>query len=97
MSFNKHACQVTSPIAANPAKALFQILRAVFESGLYFTRFVILHGDLPAMRIHPTSDKVVVVSIELESSPCLVCEAMGKSIVLQDTCTIRDGPARKTR
>lgn len=90
MSFNEHTRQITPPIASYPTKTLFQVLRAVFKGGLYLTSVVILHGNPPATCIHPASDEVVVVGIELEVSPSLIRETIGKSFVLKDAGTICD-------
>jgi hypothetical protein len=97
MSLDKHARQVAPPVAAYPAQTLFQVLWTIFKGCLNFTSLVVLHGNLPAIHIHPASDEVVVVGVELEISPCLVREAISESIVLQYTGTVRNCPARETR
>ena len=49
MALNKHAREIASPVAAHPSKALTEILRTVFQCGLYFRFLVVLHFDLPSM------------------------------------------------
>ena len=47
---------------------------------------MVLHVSFPAMRDHPTSDKIVVVRVELILSPppFLVGEGVGEALVLED-------------
>lgn len=92
MSLDEHARQIAPPIAAYPAKTLFQVFRTVFEGCLYLASLVILHGNLPAICVHPASNEVVVVRVELEVSPCLVREAVCESVVLQNTSTVCNRP-----
>jgi len=97
MPFNKHAGNVTAPVASDPSKTLTQILWAALQSRLYLSFLVILHGNLPVVRIHPPGDKVVVVGIELTSTPFLVGEAVGEGLVLENITPVRYRSARKTR
>lgn len=92
MSFNEHARQIAPPIAAYPAKTLFQVFRTVLEGCLYLASLVILHGNLPIIRVHPASNEVVVVGVELEISPCLVREAIGERVILQNTGAVCNRP-----
>lgn len=92
---DKHAGQIASPIASNPAKTLFQVLGTVFEGCLHLGSFVILHGDLPLVRVHPSRDEVIVVGVQLIGSPRLMREAKGESVVLKDFGAICYGPSGK--
>jgi len=96
MLLHKHTGQIASPIASDPSEALAQIFRAVFERRLDFGLLVILHGDLVAMSIHPSSDEIVVVSIQLTGSPLLVCEPVSEFFRLQDITAICDGSTGET-
>lgn len=82
MSFDKHACQVTSPVTTDPTKTLFQVLGAVLKCGLNFGCLVVLHRYLVSMGIDPSSNEIVVVGVELVSAPSFMREAKSKSIVL---------------
>ena len=93
---DEQAGKITPPVASDPAKTLAEILRTILERRLYFRLLVVLHRDLPIMRVHPTCDEVVVVCIKLTSPPFLVREAMSKCIVLQDVAAIRNGSTGKT-
>jgi len=95
VSFDKHACDVTPPVASHPSQALLEISGTILECCLDFCSFVVLHGDFPAMVEHPTGDKIVVVSVQLKSAPGLVGEAKGEFFILQDTGPISDGPSRE--
>lgn len=96
MPLHEQTRQVASPVAANPSQALFQILGTVLESCLNLGCFVVLHGNLPAVCVHPSGDEIVVVGIELVGSPCLVGEAKSERFILQDLCTVGYGSSRKT-
>ena len=96
MLLHKHTGQIASPIASDPSEALAQIFRAVFERRLDFGLLVILHGDLVAMSIHPSSDEVIIVSVQLTSSPLLVCEAVSEFFRLQDITAVCDGSTGET-
>lgn len=97
MALHKHARDVTSPIATYPAKTLAQILWAVFQSSLYFCLFVVLHFNFPAMRIHPSSDEVVVVGVQLAGAPFLVRESVSKVFRVEDCTAVGNGPTGKAR
>lgn len=97
MTFDKQAGQVAAPVAANPSETLAQIFRAVLQCRLHFGLFVILHSNLPVVRIQPTSDKVVIVGVELASPPLFVSESVGEGFVLQDAAAIRGAASRQAR
>ena len=97
MSLDKHAGKVASPVTANPSEALTQILRTILECSLHLGLLVVLHGNFPVMRVHPTGDEVIIIGVELTSAPFFVCEAVSESLVLQDRAAIGNGASRKTR
>jgi hypothetical protein len=86
MALYKHAREITSPIAAYPTKALTKILWAVFQSSLYFCLLVVLHFNLPAVRVHPSSDEVIVIRIKLASAPLFMCKAVREVLGVKN-CT----------
>jgi hypothetical protein len=96
MAFYEHTGEITSPITAYPAKALAQILWAVFQSSLHLRLFMILHLDLPIMRIHPPGDEVIVIRVQLASTPLFVSETMGEVFSIEDCTSVGDCPAGKT-
>ena len=61
-----------------------------------FSFLVVLHGDFPAVGIHPAGDEVVIIRVELTRSPLFVSEAVSKSFVLEDTAAVRNSTAGKT-
>lgn len=93
MSLHKHACKVTSPIAAGPPQTLLQKHRIVFKSGLHLGLLVILDVGLPAVRYSPSGDEIVVVGIEVvPTKPGLVCETIGESLILEHAGPIGHRP-----
>lgn len=97
VSFNKHTGHITPPIATDPSQTLMQVFGTVFERGLHFSRFVILHRYLPVMGVQPSSNEIVVICIKLICAPSFVGEAKCEGIILKDTSTVRHRPARQTR
>jgi hypothetical protein len=57
---------------------------------------MVLDKGLPAMGDHPASDEVVIVSVQLEASPCLVSKTIREIVLLKDFGAIRHGSARQT-
>lgn len=100
MSFDKQARQIATPITANPSQTLAEVFLGLrFQCSLNFCLFVILHSNFLVMRVHPSRDEVVIISIKLHGVPDLVGEAMGESRVLQNiasVCNSTTGEARKS-
>lgn len=84
MALGKHAGQIASPIASRPSSALLEEFRVVLKSGLDFDFWMILNISLPAVRDHPTGDKVIIIRIELvfAKPPLLISEIVGENFVL---------------
>lgn len=98
MSLHKHACEVTSPIAAGPPQTLLEKHRVVFQSGLHLSLLVILNVGFPAMRYGPPGNEIVVVRVEMiPAEPGFIGETVGKGLILEHTSTIGHRPTRKTR
>jgi hypothetical protein len=98
MPFRQHALHVAPPVASRPAKALLEELGVVFERGAQLGLLAILDVGPPAVGDHPSSNEVVVVTIELipPEQPVFVSEAIGEGRVLQDHGPIARGPTRQT-
>ena len=97
MAFDKQTGQVTAPVAANPSETLAQIFRAILQCRLHLGLLVVLHSNLPVVRIQPTSDKVVIIGIELASPPLFVSESVGEGFVLQDAAAVCGTASRQAR
>ena len=95
MALNKHASKIASPIASYPSKALTEILGAILQRRLYLCLLVVLHCNFPAMRVHPSSDKIVIIRIQLARAPLFVGETMRESFILQNAASIRNCSAGK--
>lgn len=96
----EHTGQITAPVASRPPSTLLQELGVVFQGGLNFGFRVVLHEGLPAVRHHPTGNKVVIVRIQLvfAKPPFLVGERVGEHLILKDLgaiCNTASGHARK--
>lgn len=96
MLFVKHTGQVTAPVASRPPCTLLEKFGVVFQRSLNFGLGVVLHERFPAVRYHPTGDKVVVVCVQLvfTKPPFFVGEGVGKSFVLEDLGAICDTASR---
>src|SRR2546423_2846903 len=90
MPFVEQAGQIASPITPCQPKALVQKFWVVFQCRLNFALWVVLHIRLPAVRHHPASDEIVVISVELilAEPPFLVGKALCELLVLQDVRTV---------
>lgn len=95
MTFREHRLEIASPVTANPAKALADVLGAVLERGLNLGFFVVLHTDLPVVEVEPPRNEVIVISVQLTCSPSFVGEIMRECILLQDAASVSHGTARK--
>lgn len=96
----EHTGQVTAPVAPRPACTLLQEFRVVFKSGLDFGLGMVLHESLPAVVYHPSSDKVVIIRIQLifAKPPFLIGETISEPFILKDFGAISNtasGHARK--
>lgn len=89
MALHEQARQVAAPITAHPTQTLAEILGPIFQCRPHLALFVILHLDLPVMRVQPSRDEVVVIRIELHRPPLLVCETMREGLVLQNVTAVR--------
>ena len=96
MTLHEHAREITSPITAYPAKALAQILWTVLQGSLYLCFFMVLHFDLPIMRIHPPSDEIIIVRVELASTPFFVGETVGEFVGIENCTAVGDCSTGKT-
>lgn len=92
MLFVKHTGQITAPVASRPPCTLLEEFGVVFQRSLDFGFRVVLHECFPAVRYHPTGDKVVVVCVQLvfTKPPFLVGEGVGKSFILKNLGAICD-------
>lgn len=99
MLFVKHTGQVTAPVASRPPCTLLKKFGIVFQRSLDFGFGVVLHECFPAMRHHPTGDKVVIVCVQLvfAKPPFLVGEGVGKSFILENLGAICDTAPRHAR
>lgn len=96
MALDEQAGEIAAPVAANPSKTLAQIFRPVLQRRLHLCLFVVLHGNLPIMSVHPPRDEVVIIGIELARPPLFMGKAMRKGIVLKDAAAVGDCSARET-
>jgi hypothetical protein len=65
MSFHEHARQIAPPIASHPAQALAEVFWAVFQCCQNLGFAVVLHGNLPFVRVHPARDEIIIIGVEL--------------------------------
>jgi hypothetical protein len=84
MSIRKQARIVGSNIATGPTRTLIQELDVIFERRFDFHLSVVLNPSLPVIGDKPTSNKIVVVRIQLEVTPHFSLEAFKKQGALQD-------------
>lgn len=97
MALDEETRQVVPPITSHPTKTLPQILWTVLKHSLYFSITMVLHSNLPIMRMHPPSEEVVIISVELARHPLLVGEAVLEGLVLEDAASVRHSASRQTR
>ena len=58
---------------------------------------MILHLDLPIVRVHPSGNEIVIVRVELARAPFLVRETMSKLLSVENSTAVSDRAARQAR
>lgn len=91
--FDTKACEVTSPVASCPTRALVQELHPILQRGFEFTLVVVLNPSLPLVAHEPACDKVVVVSVQDVLSPPFALETIQELGAFQDLGPVRPGSA----
>lgn len=84
---------VAAPVAAGPSRALIEKLDPIFKGSLDLTLILVLNPGLPLVADKPSSDKVVVVSVQNPLSPFLVLEAVKEVVAGEDFGSVRASPA----
>lgn len=78
---------ITSPVTTCPTRTLIKKLGVILQSRLNLAFPIILNPGTPPIRNEPSSNEVVIVSIELILSPAFSLETFEEERTLQDLCT----------
>ena len=76
----------------SPPEALMDVLRVVFESGLNYGARICLDDDLPTVRIHVSSQALIVVGVQPPATPGIILKVRAELVGLQDLCSVCSGP-----